>query len=117
MELFDLHDATVGDESRRADLPTASKDSVRPGTEEDKPGIFKKKGAMLMRKTASVILSDVLDGRDLTFSDLVALTGLKPTTVTTGLYQLRCAGVLKTATIRQQSQRGRPRVIYSLEDA
>lgn len=38
MSLFDLHSTTVRDESRGAGLPTVEKDSVRPGTEEDKPG-------------------------------------------------------------------------------
>jgi hypothetical protein len=40
MNLFDLHSTTVGDESRRADLPIVEKDAVRPGTAEDKPGVL-----------------------------------------------------------------------------
>lgn len=37
-DLFDLHSATVRDESRGADLPIAEKDVVRPGTTEDESG-------------------------------------------------------------------------------
>lgn len=38
MDLFDLRTATLHVETRGADLGTAVKDSVQPGTEEDKPG-------------------------------------------------------------------------------
>lgn len=67
--------------------------------------------------TASQRISAVLEDRALTFEDLVAITGLSRGAVTTGLYQLRQVGILKTETIARQSAKGRPRAIYSLESA
>lgn len=55
--------------------------------------------------------------RALTFADLVALTGLKPATVTTGLRQLRELDLLVTETLAPGTTAGRPRVRYSLRES
>lgn len=67
-----------------------------------------------MKRIARDVLMDVLEDRELTASDLVAITGLAPAAVTTGLYHLRKMGLLNTETFRMAGERGRPRAIYSL---
>ncbi len=67
--------------------------------------------------TNRALVTDALQGRDLTVADLVTVTGLTPPKIAIVLYELRHTGRLKTEMFRNPGDRIRRRAIYSLESA